>query len=118
MPVLEITPKGGGETEGLRLPIELAKCQARLGANGSPCGIDVDALHARQIDHQPTVANRLAGDAVAAAADRDQKIVLAPEANTRDYVRRASASRDDGRSPIDASVVNRAGGIIAGLPNA
>jgi uncharacterized membrane protein YeiH len=45
---------------------------------------DVLVMQVRQIDHQAAVANRLAGDAVAAAADRDQKIVLAPEANTRD----------------------------------
>ena len=41
----------------MRFAIELAKSDARLGANAPRPGIDVDPFHAREVDHETAVAN-------------------------------------------------------------
>jgi len=60
---------GHGEPVHRRLPVELAPVDATLSANRARGRVDVDALHLRQVDHQPAVRYRAAGDVVTAAAD-------------------------------------------------
>jgi hypothetical protein len=60
-----------GQTERLRLSVELPQLDTRLGARGLPAGIDAYAFHQGQIDHQAPVTNRLSGDAVASASHRN-----------------------------------------------
>ena len=58
----------GGEPEELRLAVELAPQHARLGARRPRCRVDSNALHRRQVDHEPAVAERVAADSVATGA--------------------------------------------------
>ena len=57
-------PEGGGT-------VELTDGHTRLGPSRGSNRIDVDALHQREVDHQPALGDRLAGDAVTAATNRD-----------------------------------------------
>ena len=66
---------GGGQAEGLRLVVELAPGEARLGTGCAAHGIDAHALHARQVEHQAAVAHRIARGVMAAPAHRHQQMV-------------------------------------------
>ena len=67
---------GGDEAEHgrqpvhLRLAVQIAQRAAGLRAADALRRIDPDAAQQRQVDHQPAVAHREAGDVVAAAAHR------------------------------------------------
>ena len=77
-------------------------------------GIDSDALHRREVDHQPAVAERVPADAVATGADRDQQIALAREAHRRDHIGHARAAGDAGRMAVNRAIPDPAGSVVAG----
>ena len=103
----------GGEPEVLRLAVELAPQHARLGARRPRCRVDADALHRRQVDHEPAIAERMPADPVATGAHRDEQIALARVANGRDHVGDAGAARDAGRPAVDRAVPDPAALVIA-----
>ena len=115
MPVVEITP------------IVVASPNACVSRSNSPMvrpgsartvragRIDANALHGREIDHQPVIADRLACDAVTAATHRHWKTVLTGEADAGDHVGRAGASRDERGTPIDDPVEDDARRIVTRL---
>src|SRR5437763_4883327 len=59
----------GREAVGLRLVIDVGPDRAAADAGPHRRGIDVDATHRREVDHDAVVDGREAGDAVAATAD-------------------------------------------------
>jgi hypothetical protein len=61
-------------------------------------------VHLREIDHDPVVAGREAGDAVAAAADGDQQVVAAGEAHRGRHVAGVGAADDERRAPVVSAV--------------
>ena len=70
---------GGSEAVGLGGPVEFAP-EHPAGCGGGLClRVDANRLHVREVDHQPALAHRQAGDGVAAAADRHLEVVLAGE---------------------------------------
>ena len=102
-------PKGGGGT------VELTDPDAGLRADGPSRRVDVDALHEREVDHQPPVRDRLAGDVVAAAADRDLEALLPAEVHSVHDVRRVQTLRYHRRTIVDQAVVNAPGLVVAGI---
>jgi hypothetical protein len=62
--------------------------------------IDFYRAHAREIDHHAAVAGRESGHAVAATADRDDKVVLARETHRHDDILDTRAPRDKRRAPV------------------
>ena len=56
------------------------------------------------------------GPVVAAAADRDQQALLAPEVHGRDDVGDVGAARDEPRALVDHAVVELARLVVAGSP--
>ena len=67
-----------------------------------------------EIDHDPVVADRVAGDIVAAAPNRDRVIVTAGKRQGVGDVAAASALRDQRGFAIDHGVPDRAGLVVAG----
>ena len=92
------------EPERLRLPVELAEQHACLGARDPALGIDSDALHRGEVDHQRVVRDRVAGERVAAAADRNGNTARAGGLDGRDHVGDPGAAGDRGRTPVDRAV--------------
>jgi hypothetical protein len=64
-------PGRGGQPEPLGGAVQLAQQDSAGGAGRAALRVDPDGLHRRQVDHQPTVDDRVAGHGVPAAADRD-----------------------------------------------
>ena len=97
-------PPGAASPKSLGLAIEIAPGRPALGADGAAHGIDPDPPHRRQVDHQPAVAGPEPGDVVAAAAHRQQQIVVGGEPDAGDDVGHAAAPGDQGRPPVDHAV--------------
>ena len=75
-------------------------------------------LHQRQVDHQPVVADRVAGDVVAAAAHGEQEVVVGRESDGVLNVGRAGAAGDQRRAPVDHGVPDRPRLVVAGVGRA
>ena len=103
---------GGGESEGLGLAVELSPGQARLGVRDPLHRIYPDAFHGRQVDDQSVVADRLSGNVVATAADRDGQTVLDAELECSHHVGHAGAPGDHRRPFVDHAVVDLAGRLV------
>ena len=92
---------GRRQAEGLRLVVEFAPCDARLGAGGVAFRIDTDAFHGRQVDHQPAVAEGTARDVVTAATNRYQNVIGSSEIDRIDNVGDTGAAGDEDGSFVD-----------------
>ena len=79
-----------------------------------PC-IDLDAVHGQQVDHQATVAGGVAGEAMSAAAHRDQQVVGTRETDSAHHVLRHRAAGYQGRMPVEIRVPNPASAVVAGI---
>ena len=97
---------GDRETVQLRLAVELAPGDAALRPHRSALGIDVDALHRRQVDHHPAIDGRAPRHVVAAAANRNLEAEPAGEIDGIHHVGHAAASGDQCRPFVDQSVVD------------
>ena len=100
------------QAEGMRRVVDVARRAARLDANGAVRRVDADPLHHRQVDDQPVVDAAEARPVVAAAADGDEKAVVAAEVHRRDHVGDVGALRDQQRPLVDHAVVERAGLVV------
>ena len=77
--------------------------------------VDVGAAHPGEVDHDPVVAGREPGDAVAAAAHRDQELLLAGEAERLDDVVDATGPHDERGAPVGHPVPDRASRVVPGV---
>jgi hypothetical protein len=103
------------EPDRLRLTVELAEERAAVHPGRALGGVDAHAVHPRQVDHDPVVAGREAGDAVAAAADRDRELLLAGEADRSGDVGCARGAGDELRVAVDHPVPDDACLVVAGV---
>ncbi|MEZ5531081.1 MAG: hypothetical protein R3E69_01740 [Steroidobacteraceae bacterium] len=99
------------EPEGLCLAVELAEQHAGLDTRGPRFRIDTDAAHARKADHQSALADRLARNAVAAAAHGDEEVVARGEFDGVPDVCRAGAMGDQRRPAIEVAVPDAPRGV-------
>ena len=77
-------------------------------------GIDMDAAHRREIDHQAAVGRREPRDVVAAAAHRDLDAGVAAEVDGVANVGGVRATRDEPGALVDQAVVDAPGVVVAG----
>jgi len=106
-------PEGGRQPERLRLVVELAQSEPGLGFGGASDGVYADALHGREVQHQPAVAHRLARDAVPAAADGERQVVGAGKLDPSHHVGHARTSDDQGGATVHHAVEDRPSGVVA-----
>ena len=72
----------------------------------------------REVDDEAAVADGVAGDVVAAAADRHEQLVLAGEGDRGDDVGAPGAAGDQGRAAIDHGIEDLAGGVVVRVAGA
>src|SRR5262245_7415828 len=102
-----------GQAERLRLAVQLTPSDAGLRADRPSHGIDSDALHARQVDDQPAVANAGAGKAVGATAHRHQQGVVTGEVDSVDDIGYPGGPDDQARAAVDIRVPDLARLFVA-----
>ncbi len=98
---------GRREPERLGRRVEIAERAATAGARDATDGIDLHAPHGRAVDHEATVARRLAGEAVAAAAHGHREALCAREQDCAHHVGGIGAAHDGGRPAIDRCIPDR-----------
>ena len=103
-PVVETMPPVAGELEGGRLVVEVTPLRATLDVGGPGLRIDVDGAHAGHVEQQAVVAERVAGDIVSAALDRQEQAVLAGEVDRADDVGDAGRLDDQAGVLVDHPV--------------
>src|SRR5207253_10710894 len=85
---------------------------AALGAGRATHWVHTHAPHARQVDHQATVADRKARHAMAAAADRHDQVVALGKSDRRHHVGDPGAADDQRRAPVDHPIMNGASAVV------
>src|SRR5262245_27772379 len=95
---------GDGEAVERCLAVEDAPGDATLNARAPGARVQPHALHRHEIDDEPVVADQVARDAVAAAADSESQAALTTEAHRLDDVGNARAARDAERPAIESAV--------------
>jgi hypothetical protein len=106
---------GGGQPEGLALPIEMRIQATPLELNGSSQGIDPRSGHGGQVDHDPAITDGMAGHGVAAAPHRRRQVMVSAQAHRGHHIGHAPALGDQGRPPLHVSVPDLPGGVVARL---
>jgi hypothetical protein len=77
--------------------------------------VDTHPVHLREVDHEGTVADGLAGDVVAAAFDGDEQAVLAGELHAMHDVGGVDAAGDERRAAVDHAVPDLAGVAVVAV---
>ena len=108
-------PAGAARPNACVARVELPEQRARLRGGRARLRIDADAVQLRHVDHDPAVADREAGEAVAAAAHRERQTRLLREPDRRDHVVGPRAARDQRRVAVDRPVPDLAVLVVAGV---
>ena len=108
-------PARGGEPERRGDAVDVGPRRTALHVHGAAGGVDADAAHRRQVDHQAVVDDGGAGDVVPAAADGERQGVLGGEADGGRDVVGVGAARDRGRALVDHAVPHAARGLVLGV---
>ena len=95
--------------------VEVAPGGAAAGPGAPRGGIDAHAAHAAQVDHQPALADAVAGHVVAAAAHRDRQAVGGGPLQGATHVIRRLADRDQRGPAIDHAVEDAPALVVAGV---
>ncbi len=106
-------PSRRGQPECLRLVIELAPEHATLRPCRAAGGIHANALHRRHVDDHAAVIRAVAGRAVPATAQREQKLVRSREIDRALDVGWPGASHDQGWTPVDVAIPDLSRGLVA-----
>src|SRR5262252_10839681 len=99
---------GRGQPMDLRLAVVFLPEDAALGSGELRSGIDINALHRRQVDHEPVVDGGPTGHVVAATADGHFQIQRPGELHGVGNVGSAPAACDECRALVDETVVTAA----------
>src|SRR4029453_9905300 len=102
----------GGQAVCLCLVVDVAPQGTTLDEGRAVDEIDRDGAHRRQVDDDPVVAHRGAGDVVASASYGDLEVAVAGEAHRRGDVGGAAAAGDQPGSPVDRAVPNGSGVFV------
>src|SRR5262245_25093475 len=95
--------------------IQVGPRRARFDAGVAPRRIDPDTFHAGEIDHDPTVAERGAGNVVARSPHSGQQIALTGEVDSRHDVRHTGAADDRCWPSVDHPIVDSANLVVFNL---
>ena len=94
----------GRKAVRLSCHIKLAEIQARLRSRDPLDRVDLDLLHAREIDDQPAITYRSAANVVAAGAHGNEQESRPREIDHRNNVIGAGAVDDRTWAPVDHAV--------------
>ena len=111
-PVFETLPVGVARPNSCVARSRFAEQNARLRASGAGVGIDLDGLHAGEIDHETVVAHSVAGDVVPATADSEGKSALAREAHRLNHIALMRAASDQRGPAVDHPVPDLPGVVV------
>ena len=95
--------------------IDISRRAARFNTDGLRGRIHSNALHHRQIDHEPVVTAAQARSVVAATTNGHQHVLVPREVNSGDDVGCVDAACDQARPLVDHAVVQGAHSVVVGI---
>ncbi len=104
----------GGQTVGRRGDRVFLGRQTGLGPRDPALGIDVEALHGAEVEHDAAVVGAVAGEAVAAAADRQGQARLACQVDRAGDVGRVGRANDERRTLVGPGAVHLPRQVVLG----
>ena len=107
---------GHGEPELLGLGVQVLPGAAGLRGHPPAAGVDLDALHQREVQHDAVVDGGEAGDRVAAAADGQRQSLAAGEVDRADHVGDPGAPGDHRRTAVVGAVPDAAVAVVVRVP--
>ena len=93
----------------------LAGRESRLGPRRAAVRVDVQRLHRRQVEDDPSLGDAEARPAVAAAPDGELAARVARERHHGCDLPSVDRPDDDGRMPVDVAGEHRPRGVVAGV---
>ena len=93
--------------------VDVAPGAATVDPDRVRCRVDRRAAHATEVDHERVVPDPETASVVRPAADGERHVVLAGEADAGDHIGDVGAPNDGSRSPVDRSVVDGPGLVVA-----
>src|SRR5437867_611723 len=96
--------------------VHVAPGASALSVSRPPLGVHAYSVHAREIDHQTSVAHREPGDVMTATSNRDGELLVSAEVHGGDNIGGIDAARDEPRTTIDHRVIYLARRIVALVP--
>src|SRR5207302_10680464 len=104
---------GDRQAKGVGGAVDVAPGAASADAHGSRLGINARVADEREIDDQAIIADPQPSGVVSAAPDRNEEAVLTTEVDCRNDVGHVGATRDQGGTLVDHTVVDLACSIVA-----
>ena len=118
MPTLPVSPNGVARPWAAAATVYSSARQAGLGPGQPTLGVDVQALHRAEVEDDPALGRAVAGQAVAAAADRQLEAGLAGEDDGPRDVAGVGRLDDQRRATVDLREVDLAGVVVGRRPRA
>ena len=103
------------QAERLRRGVNVAPRRAALDRCAPPFWVHAHVAHGRQVDHQRTIAHRVAGDVVSATPDGNGEAVRPGDLDGRDDVGHVRDPDDDRGSTVDHRVPHGPRLVVAGI---
>ena len=104
---------GGGETEQLGFPVQLAHEHAAVDPSGASLRVDVHPLQTGEIDQDAAVDGAVAGDAVPAAANSERQALLSGVLDRVDDVGGPLRSDNERWTLVDRPIPHRPCVVVA-----
>ncbi|MDT4787923.1 hypothetical protein FQZ97_202980 [compost metagenome] len=105
---------GRGASERRRCGIDIAPGGPAFDIRPVKSRRNADGIHRRHVDHQPAIADGIAGDIVSAAANGNGEPMGASVLHRRDDVGGVAASGDQRRPPVDHPVPHHPRSVVGG----
>jgi hypothetical protein len=112
-PNLRIRAARNRQAKCLCRAIEITPQCTALRIRSAIRGIDLDRLHAREIDHQPIVTYRRPGGTMSAATDCHEQVMLARETHSGCNLAVIRTERNKSRPTINPSVPDSPRFVVA-----
>ena len=114
MPTEPVSPNGVARPWAAAAIVYSSARQTGLRPGEAALGIDVEALHRAEVEDDAAVVRAVAGEAVAAAADRQREAGLARQDDGPGDVGRVGRADDQRRAPVGVRAVDLAGHVVVG----
>src|SRR4051812_17303533 len=101
-----------GESVGLAWPVHIGPGRTAAAHRAAVYRVHFDLPHATEINHQPVVADRRAGEVVPAATHRDFKSVVSRKPDGLRNILDGRTTYHQGRSAVDGAVPYQARRIV------
>ena len=105
--------RGGRHAKGTGGVVHIAPFAASVHPDRARGGVDRRAPQATEVDHESVIPDTETASVVCSSADGERHVVLPCEVDAGDHIGDIGAPNESSRSPVDRSVVDGPGLVVA-----